>query len=128
MTALVVTTKNEMHRVAYEAPHYEVIQEAVGGRYELVRPQGLREPYCMMVNEEGLLLDLPLNPLGCYLYGSLIHGASIVGDIVILKLGYHAGEPDAVGITDEEARQLGEQFRRLSGGAVHWAEEGGKDR
>ena len=85
MTALVVTTENEIRKVPYDAPHYEVIQEAVGGHYELVRPRGLQEPYCMMVNEEGRLLGLPLNLLGCYLYGTLIHGAPIAGDIMILR-------------------------------------------
>ena len=123
MTALVVTTENEIRKVPYDAPHYEVIQEAVGGHYELVRPRGLQEPYCMMVNEEGRLLGLPLNLLGCYLYGTLIHGAPIAGDIMILKLGCYAGEPDVVGMTDEETQRLGDRFMQLSSGMVHWASD-----
>lgn len=126
MIALVVNTKNEIRRVKYDPPHYEVIREAVGGRYELVCPKGLQEPYCMMVNEEGLPLNLPLNLLGCYLYGTMVHGAPIVGDIMILKLGHCAGEPNAVGMTDEEAQILGDQFVRVSSGTVHWAEIGQK--
>lgn len=77
----------------------------------------------MIVNEEGLLLGLPLNPLGCYLYGSFVHGSAIVGDIVILKLGCYAGEPDVVGMTDEEAQRLGDRFMQLSSGVVHWASD-----
>ena len=123
MIALVVNTKNEIRRVEYDPPHYEVIREAVGGYYELVRPRGLQEPYCMMVNEEGLLLGLPLNPLGCYLYGTMVHGAPIVGNIMILKLGGYAGEPDVVGMTDDEAQRLGDQFVRVNPDAVHWIEE-----
>ena len=123
MIALVVNTKNEIRRVEYDPPHYEVIREAVGGHYELVRPRGLQEPYCMMVNEEGLLLGLPLNPLGCYLYGTMVHGAPIVGNIMILKLGRYAGEPDVVGMTDDEAQRLGDQFVRVNPDAVHWIEE-----
>lgn len=42
MTGLVITTENEMHKVAYDPPHYEVIQEAVGGNCELVCPKGLQ--------------------------------------------------------------------------------------
>ena len=119
MAALVVTTENRMRIIPYEAPHYKLIREAVGGRYELVHPKRLGEPYCMMVNEEGLLLDLPLNPLGCYLCGSCV----IVGDIMILKTGDYNGEPDAIGMTDEEARRLGEWFVLLGGGTVRWADE-----
>ena len=125
MIALEVNTKNEIRRVEYDPPHYEVIREAVGGHYELVRPRGLQEPYCMMANEIGLALGLPLNPLGCYLYGTLDHGHPIVGDIMILKLGYCAGEPDTVGMNDEEAQQLGDKFVKISSGIVHWMEKGG---
>ena len=60
MIALVVSTKNEIRRVEYDPPHYDVIKEAVGGWYERVHPMGLNQPYSMMVNEEGLLLGLPI--------------------------------------------------------------------
>ena len=64
MFGLVITTDNKMSKVEYDAPHYEVIQKAVGGWYEHVHPVGLRPPFCMMVNEEGLLQNLPVNPAG----------------------------------------------------------------
>ena len=70
MIALVVNTKNEIRRVKYDPPHYDVIKEAVGGWYERVHPMGLDRPYSMMVNEEGLLLGLPMNRLGSELYGT----------------------------------------------------------
>ena len=94
MIALVVNTKNEIRRVEYDPPHYDVIKEAVGGRYEHVHPMGLEQPYSMMVNEEGLLLGLPMNRLGSELYGTPRHGQPIVGDIVFLKDGYDGGEPE----------------------------------
>jgi hypothetical protein len=31
MYALVVNTKNEIRRVEYDPPHYDVLREAVGG-------------------------------------------------------------------------------------------------
>lgn len=120
MVGLVVTVKNEMRIVDYDAPHYDVIQKAVGGWYEHVRPKELQAPYCMMVNEEGLLMNLPLNMLGSYLYGTHQHGCPIVGDIMFLKDGYHAGEPDVVGMSKDEALALGEQFKELSGGIIRW--------
>lgn len=121
MVGLVVTAKNEMYMVDYDAPHYDVIQNVVGGLCERVHPHGLKPPFCMMVNEEGLLRNLPVNLLGSFLYGTPQHGYPIVGDIVFLKDGYHGGEPDAVGMTKEEAKGLGEKFKNLSGGIIRWA-------
>ena len=121
MIALVVSTKNEIRRVEYDPPHYDVIKEAVGGWYERVHPMGLNQPYSMMVNEEGLLLGLPMNRLGSELYGTPKHGQPIVGDIVFLKDGYHGGEPDTVGMTEDEAQRLGDKFVKMTGGIVRWA-------
>ena len=121
MIALVVNTKNEIRRVEYDPPHYDVIKEAVGGWYEHVHPMGLDRPYSMMVNEEGLLLGLPMNRLGSELYGTPRHGQPIVGDVLFLKDGYDGGEPDVVGMTEDEAQHLGDKFVKMSGGIVHWA-------
>ncbi len=123
MIALVVNTKNEIRRVEYDPPHYDVIKEAVGGWYEHVHPMGLDRPYSMMVNEEGLLLGLPMNRLGSELYGTPKHGQPIVGDVVFLKDGYHGGEPDTVGMTEDEAQRLGDKFVKMTGGIVRWAKE-----
>ena len=123
MIALVVNTKNEIRRVEYDPPHYDVIKEAVGGWYEHVHPMGLDRPYSMMVNEEGLLLGLPMNRLGSELYGTPKHGQPIVGDNVFNKDGYHEGEPDTVGMTEDEAQRLGDKFVKMTGGIVRWAKE-----
>jgi len=123
MIALVVNTKNEIRRVEYDPPHYDVIKEAVGGWYEHVHPMGLDRPYSMMVNEEGLLLGLPMNRLGSELYGTPKHGQPIVGDVVFLKDGYHGGEPDTVGMTEDEAQRLGDKFVKMTGGIVRWAKK-----
>lgn len=121
MVGLFVTTDNEMSMVEYDAPHYDVIKEAVGGRYERVHPMGLERPYCMMVNEEGLLRNLPVNRLGSELYGTPKHGQPIVGNAIFLKDGYHGGEPDVVGMTEDEAQRLGDKFVKMTGGIVRWA-------
>ena len=121
MIALVVNTKNEIRRVEYDPPHYDVIKEAVGGWYEHVHPMGLDRPYSMMVNEEGLLLGLPMNRLGSELYGTPRHGQPIVGDVLFLKDGYDGGEPDVVGMTEDEAQRLGDKFVKMTGDIVRWA-------
>jgi hypothetical protein len=53
---------------------------------EIVRPDGLKEPYVMIVDEEGLLKDKPrLNCIASYLYGTQNHGQPIVGKVLIMK-------------------------------------------
>ena len=116
MVGLIVTAENEMRRVEYDSPHYDVIQKAVGGWYEHVRPVGLERPYCMMLN-------LPPNLLASILYGTPQHGQPIVGDVIFLKERYYCGEPDVVGMTWDEAQSLGDQFSAISGGFVRWAKE-----
>lgn len=122
MIVLTISTQNEMRRLEYDPPSYDILRGAVGGWYEHVHPMGLKRPYSMMVNEEELLHGLPLNPLGSALYGTQLHGQPIVGNIVIVKDGYYDGEPDVVGMTEDEAQKLGDKFINLSHGTVRWAD------
>ena len=102
----VVTTDLEIRIEEFSDPLYKTVGSAVGGYIEHVKPARLRHPYCMIVNEEGRLLDLPLNYVGSYFYGTDQHGEPIVGNIVIMKDGYRGGEPDIVGLNDVEAEQI----------------------
>lgn len=106
MKGVVVTTDLEVRVEDFEEPLYKTVGSAVGGYIEHVKPARLRHPYCMIVNEEGRLLDLPLNYVGSYFYGTDQHGEPIVGNIVIMKDGYRGGEPDIVGLNDVEAEQI----------------------
>lgn len=84
MKGVVITTADEVSVRDFAAPLNKSLGAVVGGYIELVHPQGLQPPYCMIVNEEGLLKDLPLNRAGSLLYGTQFHGSPIVGDIVIM--------------------------------------------
>jgi hypothetical protein len=106
MKGVVVTTDLEIRIEEFSDPLYKTVGSAVGGYIEHVKPARLRHPYCMIVNEEGRLLDLPLNYVGSYFYGTDQHGEPIVGNIVIMKDGYRGGEPDIVGLNDVEAEQI----------------------
>ena len=106
MKGIVVTTDLEIRIEEFSDPLYKTVGSAVGGYIEHVKPARLRHPYCMIVNEEGRLLDLPLNYVGSYFYGTDQHGEPIVGNIVIMKDGYRGGEPDIVGLNDVEAGQI----------------------
>lgn len=106
MKGIVVTTDLEIRIEEFSDPLYKTVGSAVGGYIEHVRPARLRHPYCMIVNEEGRLLDLPLNYVGSYFYGTDQHGEPIVGNIVIMKDGYRNGEPDIVGLDDSEVERV----------------------
>ncbi len=106
MKGVVVTTDNEVRVEDFNDPLYKTVGAAVGGYIEHVHPMRLPRPFCMIVNEEGRLLDLPLNHIGSYFYGTDQHGEPIVGNIVVMKDGYRNGEPDIVGLDDSEAEQV----------------------
>jgi hypothetical protein len=82
--AIKVDTNCNVSVVEVRGGVYDAMREYLNGYPERVRPYGLPHPYCMMVDEEGRLKNLPLNPVGSYLYGTHNHRAPIVGDIYLL--------------------------------------------
>lgn len=124
MKGLVITTDDLMRTEEYTTPLHESIGKTVGGWIEVVHPKLLPAPYCMIVNEEGLLLGLPVNLLGSILYESFRHGNPIVGDIVILKEGFTTpGERDFIGLDEDDIKFLGAMAVSLSGGGIKWESE-----
>lgn len=121
MKGLVISTENEMSAKEFYDPAYKSIGEAVGGYIEVVHPRRLNDPYCMVVNEEGLLIGLPINAYGSYLYCSEQHGSPIVGNVVILKEGFVEGERDFVGLTDAEIQAIADNIIKITHGNVRWA-------
>lgn len=116
MKAITISTDNEIKKIDVKqngAPLYELMKKPVGGWYENVHPRRLPSKYVMIVNEEGLLHDLPINTVGSYLYATDIHGQPIVGDVIILKLGHYQGEPDVIGMTDDETNELMNDFLKI---------------
>lgn len=106
MKVIVITSDDKIEIREFSTSQYETLCKAVGGPIEIVHPIGLLRPYCMIVNEEGLLRDLPENRMGSYLYGAQFHGSPIVGDIVILKEGFTTSGPDILPLEDAECEQL----------------------
>ena len=86
----------------FAAPLYMSLGEAVGGCIELVNPRGLPAPYCMVINDEGLLRGLSFNPVGSYLYETHKHGSPIVGTVVLMKTGFTSSGPDIIGLEEED--------------------------
>lgn len=107
MKGIVITTKNEMRVQEFSEPTYKSIGDAVGGYFEVVRPVRMKRPYCMIVNEEGVLLNLPINSFGSFLYGMDYHGNPILGNIVLLTEGINSdGEPDILGLNEQDIKYL----------------------
>lgn len=124
MKGLVITTKYEMRVQEFSEPAYRSIGEAVDGWIEIVHPARLGRPYCMVVNEEGLLRNLPMNVLGSYLYGTDTHGSPIAGDIVLLKEGINSdGDCDFLGLTEQDIEYLSNMAYTVSGGQIKLKQE-----
>lgn len=102
MKGIVITTDQKMTVRDFTSPLYKTVGSVVDGPIELVHPRGLSHPYCMLINENGHLLDLRVNPVGSYLYATYEHGWPILGTIVIMKIGMTPEGLDIIGLTDKE--------------------------
>lgn len=99
-----VTTDNKISLIDVNFSNFRSIQQAIGGHFETVHTQLMADYFkdpsvIMLVDEEGLLKGLPVNALGCALYGTPQHGYPIVGDLIFARI---AGE-DIIAPDDPEA-------------------------
>ena len=113
---IVITADDQLRVQDFSLPLYESAGEVVGGYIEHVNPRLLRRPYCLLVNEEGRLIGLPVNHLASYMYGTHMYGNPIVGDVVLLKNAYIHGEWDIVGLTDKEVEAITRELEPLLAG------------
>lgn len=82
---------------------------------ELVSARGLKEPYVLMVDEEGQLRDEPtVNFIASYLYGAHEHREPIVGNALVMKVAMTDEGPDIVPLDEAEARQVKESMDRIA--------------
>lgn len=88
----------------------DVIHEQLsGGFFEIVRCKTLPHKYVMLVDDCGLLKELPFN-----FVAQLLYGAPIAGTALIMCEGYNdEGEPDIFGMTLEEVDELMHKLRGL---------------
>lgn len=124
MKGIVITTKNEMRVQEFPEPAHKSIGDAVGGWIEIVHPMRLEQPYCMIVNEEGMLRNLPINKFGSFLYRVDRHCIPILGDIVLLKEGINSdGEPDILGLNEQEIKHMCDMVSTVSSGEIKLGQE-----
>lgn len=124
MKGVVITTKNEMRVQEFSEPAHRSIGDAVGGWIEIVHPMRLEQTYCMIVNEEGMLRNLPINKFGSFLYGVDMHCIPIFGDIVLLKEGINSdGERDILGLDEQDIKYLCDMVSAESDGEIKLQQE-----
>lgn len=114
MKAIKITTDNVISVIDIQEPTLKGMQEHVGGHIETVRGYDLNNldapgahDLLIIVNEEGKRKELPYNIITTDLVD---FGDFIVGDALIMAEGFVDGEPDIVGLTDEQAQALMEHF------------------
>jgi hypothetical protein len=115
LKAIVVTTDNKMEVKEFCSPLYKSCREVIDGYIEIVRPKGLPRPYCMVVDDERMLKDLPLNFVGSTFYETAKHGVPIVGNIIILKDGFTSDGPDLVGLESEDIEIISNAVNKILG-------------
>lgn len=95
---LKVTTEMNYEVLDLDAPagSLKVLQDAVGG---LIQPAQVAPGFELYVNEEGILLDLPINP-----WVALMTGLPLRGNAVIT--GEVDDEGETIGLTDEQITAL----------------------
>lgn len=105
MKGLVFDTENRMQFKDFGEPLLDSLQKEVGGYIEVVHPKYLPEGLCMVVDDEGLLKGSAINSIASVL-GTPEHGRPIVGNAVILREGFVAGERDFVSLTKDDETGL----------------------
>ena len=84
----------------------EELQQMVGGNIEIVNTR-FRSDLVMVVDDEGLLRNKPLNPYATLLYGGVLSGHHIAGDAV-LCVRSEFPEPDIYCMSDLAALSVKE--------------------
>ena len=109
MRGIVIETNGRIYAAELRKPLYRSAARILDGYFEIVRPRGMKGPYCFLANEAGLLQGLPVNKLGSWLYQSHLHGHPIVGNIIILKEEKY----DLVSLDPDEIRTITAEMELL---------------
>ena len=92
MKTVKVTTDNKVSIIDVDFDDFRSIQQAIGGHFETVHTQHMADYFkdpslIMLVDEEGRIKELPINPVGCTLYRGIIAGdlifARIAGEDIV---------------------------------------------
>ena len=104
-----ITSNNEISVIDVDFDDFRSIQKAVGGMFETVRASKLTayfgKPVMMLVDEEGILKQLPLNRTG-----SRFYGYPVVGDFILAVPTYEdIVAPDETDLIEWKERLIRDQ-------------------
>ncbi len=94
----------------------EFFYETIGCEcIDIVMAKRLPEPYRMVVDDEGIVRGLPINPRASWLYGADIHGNPICGDVLILKEEWDPKnmEPELKGLNEDDVLKVAMAIFRM---------------
>jgi hypothetical protein len=108
MEMLLITAAGQFKEVEISGnkPVYKSVKEHIGGWMEIVHPKRLPAPYVMLIDDEGLLKERPINQAGSFLYETDKHGSPIVGDIIICREGWTNDGMDLMGLEQGDMKKL----------------------
>lgn len=106
MKGLAIKAENLAQFKDFDEPLLDSLQKEVGGYIEVVHPKYLPGGLCIVVDDEGLFKESPINRAASAIYGTLEHGHPIVGDAVILREAFVNGERNFVGLTEDDETGL----------------------
>lgn len=113
MKAIKITTDGRAKTI--EIDGLKGMQKAVGGYIQTVRSYELsnlvvpnNHSLLMIVDEDGKNKRLKLNEIATALYGNWWD--EIVGDVLIMAEGFVDGEPDIVGLEENQVQALMKYF------------------
>ena len=106
----------------HTGPFHQKLSAELGvDSIEHVNARSLMQPYCLYIDEEGLLKEsVKVNPIASYLYGYLEHSQKIVGDVLIGKNVMTEEGPDWGCLKDGDVQALIDMFRIMS--RTRWQE------
>ena len=92
----------ELRDLDQERDLLDVIHDELdGGFFEIVRCRTLPRKFVMLVDDCGVIKDLPINPVA-----SVIYTRAIAGTALIMKEDYDDGELDLFGMDEDETAEL----------------------
>ena len=112
MNALKLSTNGDINLIDLKEKEYEytfqAMQKAIDcSMVDIVHAVNLPDPYCMVVDDEALLVDKPtVNLVASYLYGTVEHGQPICGDVLIMKDSITRDGIETVGLEDVDIVEL----------------------
>jgi hypothetical protein len=112
MNALKLSTNGDINLIDLKEHEFEynflAMQKAIDcSMVDIVHAVNLPDPYCLVVDDEALLVEKPtVNLVASYIYGTVEHGQPICGDVLVMKDSITEDGIETVGLEDVDIVDL----------------------